>query len=140
MWMWWGCCACGEIGGPDDNSYVRTKDGTPHSGRDPIDVDGLLAELGHASGGTLSVQGVATDEVGGFSNERTLVDRSLQGRACTYLRGYLSAQLGVRLGKRTDLSAHVQYGTGFMWLHGVDVRSLMSSTLYALNLQFLVTR
>ncbi|MBK6541692.1 MAG: hypothetical protein IPG10_10520 [Flavobacteriales bacterium] len=101
---------------------------------------GLLAELGHASGGTLSVQGVATDEVGGFSNERTLVDRSLQGRACTYLRGYLSAQLGVRLGKRTDLSAQVQYGTGFMWLHGVDVRSLMSSTLYALNLQFLVTR
>ncbi|HQZ12407.1 MAG TPA: VOC family protein [Devosia sp.] len=36
----------GEIGGPDDKFYVRTKDGTPHSGRDPIDVDGLLAELG----------------------------------------------------------------------------------------------
>ncbi len=36
----------GDIGGPDDRFYVRTKDGSPHSGRDPIDVDGLLAELG----------------------------------------------------------------------------------------------
>jgi catechol 2,3-dioxygenase len=36
----------GDIGGPDDGFYVRSKDGTPHSGREPIDVDGLLAELG----------------------------------------------------------------------------------------------
>jgi catechol 2,3-dioxygenase len=36
----------GHIGGPDDGFYVRTKDGSPHSGREPIDVDGLLAELG----------------------------------------------------------------------------------------------
>jgi catechol 2,3-dioxygenase len=36
----------GDIGGPEDGFYVRTKDGSPHSGREPIDVDGLLAELG----------------------------------------------------------------------------------------------
>jgi len=101
---------------------------------------GLIAELGHASGGTLNVQGIATDKAGNYTRERTLVDRTLEGRACTYLRGYLSAQLGVRLGKRTDLSAQGQYGTGFMWLHGVDVRALMNSTVYALSLQFLITR
>lgn len=38
----------GDIGGPSDGFYVRTKDGTPHSGREPIDIDGLLAELGEA--------------------------------------------------------------------------------------------
>lgn len=38
----------GSIGGPDDGYYVRTRDGTPHSGREPIDVDGLLGELGEA--------------------------------------------------------------------------------------------
>ena len=101
---------------------------------------GLLAELGHATGGTLNVQGTATDEVGNSTSERTLVDRTLQGRACTYLRGFVSAQIGVRLGKRTDLSARGQFGTGFMWLHGVDVRGLMNSTLYALDMQFLITR
>lgn len=36
----------GDLGGPDDGFYVRTKDGSPHSGREAIDVDGLLAELG----------------------------------------------------------------------------------------------
>jgi catechol 2,3-dioxygenase len=36
----------GDVGGPDDGFYVRTKDGSPHSGLEPIDVDGLLAELG----------------------------------------------------------------------------------------------
>lgn len=36
----------GDIGGATDGFYVRTKDGTPHSGREAIDVDGLLAELG----------------------------------------------------------------------------------------------
>ncbi len=101
---------------------------------------GLIAELGHAMGGTLSIQGVVRDEVGAWSNERTLVDKSLQARACTYLRGFLSAQVGVRLGKRTDLSVQGQFGSGFMWLHGVDVRTLMSSSLYALSLQFLIIR
>ena len=36
----------GRIGEADEGVYVRTKDGSPHSGREPIDVDGLLAELG----------------------------------------------------------------------------------------------
>lgn len=36
----------GEIGGPDDGFYVRSKDGTEHSGREPIDLDDLLGELG----------------------------------------------------------------------------------------------
>ncbi len=36
----------GDVGGPEDGFYVRTKDGTPHKGREAIDVDGLLAELG----------------------------------------------------------------------------------------------
>ncbi|HHY51563.1 MAG TPA: catechol 1,2-dioxygenase [Alphaproteobacteria bacterium] len=36
----------GELGGPDAGFYVRTKDGSPHSGRERIDVNGLLAELG----------------------------------------------------------------------------------------------
>jgi catechol 2,3-dioxygenase len=36
----------GNVGGATDGFYVRAKDGTPHSGREPIDVDGLLAELG----------------------------------------------------------------------------------------------
>jgi catechol 2,3-dioxygenase len=36
----------GVFGGPEDGFYVRTVDGQPHSGREAIDVDGLLAELG----------------------------------------------------------------------------------------------
>lgn len=36
----------GHLGGPDDGYYVRTEDGSPHSAREPIDVDGLMAELG----------------------------------------------------------------------------------------------
>lgn len=36
----------GRIGDADEGFYVRTNDGSPHSGREPIDVDGLLAELG----------------------------------------------------------------------------------------------
>lgn len=36
----------GRIGEADEGVYVRTADGSPHSGREPIDVDGLLAELG----------------------------------------------------------------------------------------------
>jgi catechol 2,3-dioxygenase len=36
----------GVYGGPEDGFYVRTTDGQPHSGREPIDVNGLLAELG----------------------------------------------------------------------------------------------
>ncbi len=36
----------GRIGGAEEGFYVRAADGSPHSGREPIDVDGLLAELG----------------------------------------------------------------------------------------------
>ena len=36
----------GRIGDPDEGVYVRTLDGSPHSGREPIDLDNLLAELG----------------------------------------------------------------------------------------------
>lgn len=36
----------GRIGEPDEGIYVRSADGSPHSGREPIDVDGLIAELG----------------------------------------------------------------------------------------------
>lgn len=36
----------GDMGGPDDGFYVRTKDGKDHSGREPIDLDDLLGELG----------------------------------------------------------------------------------------------
>ena len=36
----------GRIGAADEGVYVRTVDGAPHSGREPIDVDGLLAEAG----------------------------------------------------------------------------------------------
>jgi catechol 2,3-dioxygenase len=36
----------GRIGGPDEGIYVRTTDGSPHSGREPIDLDDLLGELG----------------------------------------------------------------------------------------------
>jgi catechol 2,3-dioxygenase len=36
----------GDIGDGEDGYYVKTKDGSAHSGRDPIDLDGLLAELG----------------------------------------------------------------------------------------------
>ena len=36
----------GRIGNAEEGFYVRTADGSPHSGREPIDVDGLLAELG----------------------------------------------------------------------------------------------
>ncbi|HEV7277135.1 MAG TPA: VOC family protein [Devosiaceae bacterium] len=38
----------GRIGEPDEGLYVHAADGRPHSGREPIDVDGLLAELGPA--------------------------------------------------------------------------------------------
>jgi catechol 2,3-dioxygenase len=36
----------GTLGHPDDGIYAITSDGKPHSGRDPIDMEGLLAELG----------------------------------------------------------------------------------------------
>jgi catechol 2,3-dioxygenase len=36
----------GRIGNPEEGVYVHAADGRPHSGREPIDVDGLLAELG----------------------------------------------------------------------------------------------
>jgi catechol 2,3-dioxygenase len=35
----------GRIGTADEGVYVRTNDGSPHSGREAIDVDDLLAEL-----------------------------------------------------------------------------------------------
>lgn len=36
----------GRIGEVDEGIYVRTKDGSPHSGREPIDLDDLLGALG----------------------------------------------------------------------------------------------
>lgn len=36
----------GRIGEPEEGLYVHAADGRPHSGRKPIDVDELLAELG----------------------------------------------------------------------------------------------
>lgn len=36
----------GTLGDPDAGAYAVTRDGTPHSGREPIDLDGLIAELG----------------------------------------------------------------------------------------------
>lgn len=36
----------GHIGDGEDGFYVRTKDGSPHSGREAIDLDDLLGELG----------------------------------------------------------------------------------------------
>lgn len=39
----------GTLGDPDNGqAYAVTTEGKPHSGRDPIDMDGLLAELGEA--------------------------------------------------------------------------------------------
>lgn len=38
----------GRFGEADEGVYAITADGTPHSGREPIDVDGLMAELGPA--------------------------------------------------------------------------------------------
>jgi catechol 2,3-dioxygenase len=35
----------GRIGSPEEGVYVRTSDGSPHSGREAIDVDDLLGEL-----------------------------------------------------------------------------------------------
>lgn len=36
----------GTLANPDSGQYALTKEGKPHSGREPIDLDGLLAELG----------------------------------------------------------------------------------------------
>jgi catechol 2,3-dioxygenase len=36
----------GTLGDPDKGHYAVTADGRPHSGREPIDMDALLAELG----------------------------------------------------------------------------------------------
>jgi catechol 2,3-dioxygenase len=36
----------GTLGDPDSGSYATTADGKPHSGREPIDMDDLLGELG----------------------------------------------------------------------------------------------
>ncbi len=36
----------GTLSDPETGHYAVTKDGKPHSGRDPIDLDGLLAEMG----------------------------------------------------------------------------------------------
>lgn len=38
----------GTLGDPDSGSYATTTDGKPHSGREPIDLDDLLGELGEA--------------------------------------------------------------------------------------------
>jgi catechol 2,3-dioxygenase len=38
----------GRIGDTEEGVYVRTVDGSPHSGREAIDLDDLLAELGPA--------------------------------------------------------------------------------------------
>ena len=40
----------GTLGDPESGSYATTSDGKPHSGREPIDLDGLLAELGDKPG------------------------------------------------------------------------------------------
>jgi catechol 2,3-dioxygenase len=36
----------GTLGDPERGAYAIAADGTPHSGREPIDLEGLLAELG----------------------------------------------------------------------------------------------
>lgn len=36
----------GKLGDPEQGAYAVTTEGKPHSGREPIDLDGLLAELG----------------------------------------------------------------------------------------------
>lgn len=36
----------GTLGDPESGSYATTADGRPHSGREPIDMDDLLGELG----------------------------------------------------------------------------------------------
>ncbi len=36
----------GHLGDPESGSYATTADGQPHSGREPIDLQGLLDELG----------------------------------------------------------------------------------------------
>jgi catechol 2,3-dioxygenase len=36
----------GTLGDPESGSYATTSDGRPHSGREPIDMDDLLGELG----------------------------------------------------------------------------------------------
>ena len=36
----------GTLGDPDSGSYATMTDGTPHSGREPIDLNQMLAELG----------------------------------------------------------------------------------------------
>ncbi|WP_417310512.1 VOC family protein [Devosia sp.] len=38
----------GRIGGPEEGAYAVAHDGTSHSGREPIDLDDLLGELGPA--------------------------------------------------------------------------------------------
>ena len=38
----------GTLGDPERGAYAVTTEGKPHSGREPIDLDGLLAELGEA--------------------------------------------------------------------------------------------
>ena len=38
----------GTLGDPEAGSYATTADGQPHSGREPIDMDDLLAELGES--------------------------------------------------------------------------------------------
>lgn len=101
---------------------------------------GLLAELGHAGSGSLTATGIRTDEVNGTANETTFLDRSVAVRACTYLRASACLQAGFRVGKRVDLSARGQWGTGLMWLHGVDLTAMRSSTLYALDVAFLIRR
>lgn len=36
----------GRLGDPDQGAYAVSADGRPHSGREPLDLDGLLGELG----------------------------------------------------------------------------------------------
>ncbi|MCB0795853.1 MAG: hypothetical protein KDB88_14055 [Flavobacteriales bacterium] len=100
----------------------------------------LMLEIGNAATSTLNLVGLRELEYAGSTTEQTILDRSYRARGSTYGRVFATAEVGFRIRQKVDLGAHVQFGTGLMYLHGLEVRPVLSSMVYALQMQFLIRR
>ena len=99
-----------------------------------------LGELAHTYSSGIVINGDLTAEYGGTDTTNNFLSRTAEARAQTFLRLYAAGNAGFRIRQRVDLSAQVQFGTGLMWLHGIEVRPVLSSMVYALSLQWLIRR
>lgn len=100
----------------------------------------LLAELGFVGSSNLRVDGTAYYQWAGNNWERTLVEWNDRARGGLYGRVFAAAEAGFRIRRRVDLGVAAQFGTGLMYISGVEVHPLLSSRVYLLNMAFLIRR